>query len=176
MFKFDLQANEKLVSMTRQAESVLIKYVFIVIIVLYIPITFLLRYSLLERYITIILIWIVLVTLFAINKYLLWLLNVTLVTNQRVITIAHKNFFNREVSQAPLVRISHISQKRKGFFQTILGYGDILINLEGIEKHLIIKNIKNPQEFSGILWESIEKSQKNSYFGKISVANAEPQE
>jgi hypothetical protein len=163
MFKFDLRENENLIAIVRQSEMVLAKHVLGITIALYFPITFLFKYELLFTYRYLVYFWILAITCYAVMKYTLWLLNVTLVTNERVLIFNYSGVFNKETLEAPLENISHISRKTKGILPSLFGYGDILIQMHGVQEPLTIKNIRHPQETAEIIWKNAKSNQKTIY-------------
>src|SRR5581483_6457635 len=101
MFKFDLLENEQVTGIYRQTESVLFKPVIIVFILVYFPWYFLLQYDLAQNYLKLLFFWTLLVFCYALNKYLLWLINVHLVTNQRLVSVRYQNLFSKQVLETP---------------------------------------------------------------------------
>jgi len=74
----------------------------------------------------------------------IWQKNVLLITTHRVIDIDQRGFFDKTVSEIPYDQIEDVSGRIKGFFGTILRYGDLTIQT-GIGKVQIIAHyIKRP--------------------------------
>lgn len=71
MFSFPLNQNEKLIQMHRQPELILAKPVLLIMVLLYVPWGFLLKYGLATQFRGILLVWTILLLIYGINKYFL---------------------------------------------------------------------------------------------------------
>ncbi len=77
-----------------------------------------------------------------------------MVTNQRVIDIVYHHIFQKEVFETPLERILNINYKQKGFFQSVLNYGDVEVQIVGLVDALVFKRVRNPNKIKDILWQT----------------------
>lgn len=164
MFKFDLLENERPVALYRQAESVLIKTAFLIFVCIYFPWFFLLKYEMAGTYLRLLLFWTILVSLYALNKYILWLINCYVVTNKRLVILNYKSLFNKSVLESPLSRILNVSYTSQGLFQALFGFGDVQVQVEGLAVPLELKNVSKPSELKDFLWQkhlNNEKPEKN---------------
>ena len=152
MFKFDLQPNEKVLNIYRQTETVLFKPVIIILVLIYIPWYFLLKYNLVTNYLRLLIFWTVLVFSYGLIKYLIWLLNVYMVTDKRIVIVSYQNIFNKTVSEMPLKSLLNAGFEVKGFWQSILSYGNVEIRAQGLPHPLIFKNVSQPAVIKDFLW------------------------
>lgn len=67
-----------------------------------------------------------------------------ILTNQRLLNINQRGFFNTQVSEAELNRIQDVSSEIAGFLQTLFKYGDVTIRTASNASLLILKNIGDP--------------------------------
>lgn len=74
-----------------------------------------------------------------------WLNDVFVVTNKRIIDINRRSMFDQIVSQAELSKVEDTSYRQKGMCQTLFKYGHIYIQTEGEVLVLEITDIKDPQ-------------------------------
>jgi uncharacterized membrane protein YdbT with pleckstrin-like domain len=89
-----------------------------------------------------------------------WFYNVFAVTDQRVIDVDQKGFFDRTVSVAPYANIQDVSYRIKGVWQTIFRYGNVLIQTSSAGADLEVRKIRHPhilQELINELRLEIEK-------------------
>ncbi len=149
MFKLDLLDGENLISVYRQTEAVLLKPLLVIFILIYFPDFFLLQYG----FVRFIIFWTVLVFLYGINKYILWLLNVNVLTNKRLIQVGYKNFFNKKVLESPLERILNISFSVKGFWQALFQFGTVEVQVAGLREPMLLKNLSHPSQVKDFLWK-----------------------
>lgn len=90
--------------------------------------------------------------------------NCLMITDQRIIHVRQKGFFDRLVAEIELVKINDISHRIKGFLGTLLGYGEIQIQSADINNQPVSKiefgQIKHPariQELILVLKQQIEE-------------------
>lgn len=86
------------------------------------------------------------------------------VTNRQIINIEQEGLFNRTLSKQPLNRVQDITAESKGFFPTILKFGNVYIQTAGAKERFVFKDIKNPYEVSQkinkLVREALEGSEK----------------
>jgi len=71
-----------------------------------------------------------------------------LFTNERVISIEQKSFFSRRITEVNLKNIQDISSDSTGFFNSVIGLGDLIIRTAGSNtgSEIILKNIYHPYD------------------------------
>ncbi|TSC94445.1 MAG: Uncharacterized protein Athens101428_271 [Candidatus Berkelbacteria bacterium Athens1014_28] len=69
-----------------------------------------------------------------------------LITNQRVINIDQKNFFNRQITETDFSKIQDVTNNTSGVIGTSLNYGEIVVQTAGTQNQLIIKHIPDPYQ------------------------------
>lgn len=69
-----------------------------------------------------------------------------LITNQRVININQKNFFNRQITETDFSKIQDVTNKTFGVIGTSLNYGEIVVQTAGTQNQLIIEYIPDPYQ------------------------------
>ncbi|MFA6304754.1 MAG: PH domain-containing protein [Patescibacteria group bacterium] len=88
-----------------------------------------------------------------IRVYLIWSYNVFLITNQRLILIKQKGFFDRLVAETDYPSIQDVAYRKKGFWQTIGKYGSLRIQAHGLENALVVSKIPRPDKVQQLLLE-----------------------
>ncbi|MEY2985851.1 MAG: hypothetical protein RJB24_80 [Candidatus Parcubacteria bacterium] len=84
-----------------------------------------------------------------------------IVTNQRVLTIDQIDFFHRKVSEADIGNVQDIEVVAKGFFASILHFGDVRIQTAGADqKTLFFDNIPYPYKAKDIILKFAEDNRK----------------
>ena len=171
MFKLELLEGEKMANVYRQSEIVLLKPVLIIFALIYIPWFFLIKYELVATYDRLLFFWTILVFLFGVDRYIIWLLNVYLVTDRRVIKVKYKNIFNKEVLESPLDRILNISFSIKGLWPALFGFGNVEVQVTGLPEPMELKNVSHPAKVKDFLWLVYEKySKKHNQNDQFEVA------
>jgi hypothetical protein len=125
---------------------------------IYAPWFFLLKYDLAATYVWWLFAWTLVILFFGINRYLLWLLNVTLITNQRVILAHYKNLLSKKISETPLDRVVALEIEKRGLWQNLFDYGDVAVKIYGAVEPLVLSNVKNPEREKNELWKTAQKT------------------
>ncbi|MDO8575300.1 MAG: PH domain-containing protein [bacterium] len=76
----------------------------------------------------------------------MYVLDMWIVTDKRIIDSTQHGFFNRSVSELHLNRVQDISVEVEGFIQTLLKFGDLEIQTAGTENKFKFHQIPNPNE------------------------------
>lgn len=83
---------------------------------------------------------------FFITSFIDYYLDITIVTDSRLLDIEQKGLFNRDISEQSLLRVQDVTSKRKGIFQTFFNYGLVFIETAGEAPNFEMPNIPNPYE------------------------------
>jgi len=104
-------------------------------------------------------------TLFIWNLFfILWIdfyLDAWIVTNERIINISQKGFFNRDISELKLTKIQDVTSEIVGVIPTILGYGNIYVQTAAEVERFTFYQIPNPNEVKNTIVQLQEKERKN---------------
>jgi hypothetical protein len=79
--------------------------------------------------------------------YLSWMeyyLDVSIITNRRIIDIEQLNLFQRRIVSAELVSIQDVRSEVKGFFQSTLDFGTVVIETAGEAPNFILRDLPKP--------------------------------
>ena len=114
--------------------------------------TFLIKYELQTRFNRILLFWTALIIIYVLYKYVLWLINVYIITDKRLIAINYKSLVHKIVLETPIERIHNISAETKGFVKSMLKIGDVIVQVASLTQPMILKNLKHPEEVKDFLW------------------------
>src|SRR6185369_8140088 len=123
MFKFDLHENEKVIAVYRQSEAVLFRPVLVIFVLIYFPWYFFIKYDLVASFPRLMVFWTVLVFAYGTNRYLLWLLNVYLLTDKRLVRVNYSGLLSKQVQESPLNQILNVSFEIRGFWQSLFKFG-----------------------------------------------------
>lgn len=84
----------------------------------------------------------------AFTKYFL---NVWVLTNQRIVTIKQRRFFNREVSSLLLTRVQDVTTNVAGVLSSLLGIGDIKVQSAGADIEFTMRGIPRPEQMRDLI-------------------------
>jgi len=85
-------------------------------------------------------IWIVLF-----GFWLDYYLDYFLVTDRRVVDIEQSGLFNRSIAELRLYRIQDVTSEVKGFWPTILRFGNVYIQTAGTEERFVFEQVAHPE-------------------------------
>ena len=84
----------------------------------------------------------------------MYLLDIWMVTDHRVIDSEQHGFFRRTVAELHLSKIQDISVEIRGIIPTFLDYGDLEIQTAGTSEKFFFKQIPHPNEVKDIIMEA----------------------
>ncbi len=90
--------------------------------------------------------FILFVILFTFSNFIDYYLDVWIVTNMRVINIEQLGLFARELSEKDLGRMQDVRSDTRGFWATLLNYGNVVIQTAGEEQNFVFRQIPDPEE------------------------------
>jgi len=156
MFSYNLHENEKLLQIYRRHETTLVPKVLQIFALTFIPWYLGLRYQFVfstPGHQRLFLLWTLLVGVYAIHTFMIWTINVYIVTDKRLLHIEHDTIFKKTVLETPLDRILNVSFRTTGFFSTLFHFGDVLVQVVGLDQPLIMQNVPSPAHVKDFLWK-----------------------
>lgn len=97
------------------------------------------------------LIWYLILTGVAVEGFLLWLFNVYLVTDRRVVEVDFYGLLSKSISDAEIEKIQDVTYRVGGILGTIFHYGDVLIQTASEEGGFKFSSVPNPGKAAKIL-------------------------
>jgi uncharacterized membrane protein YdbT with pleckstrin-like domain len=82
------------------------------------------------------------------------------ITNERIVEIEQKGFFNREVSSFRLENIQDITVDVAGVLASVLDYGDVQIQTASKDRDFTIKNAPHPEALKLLISQEHERVMK----------------
>lgn len=92
-------------------------------------------------------------SLIFVNYYL----DVWIITDQRVVDIEQKALFVREVSELYYDKIQDVTTEVKGFFPTLLDYGDVYVQTAGEKERFQFRRIPDPYTVKDLVMKLQER-------------------
>lgn len=100
--------------------------------------------------------WVLVLWTLMFVRYVDFSLDQWVLTNERLIDIDQKGFFNRQVSTLHLDAVQDITIESKGLFQTMFNLGTITVQTAATEREFIIRDIPNPEQVKFSISEQVE--------------------
>src|SRR3989338_5228640 len=86
-------------------------------------------------------------------NFLLWVYNVGIVTNHRVLDIDYKSVLQKETSGSTLDDVVDITGKTTGFLRSLFDYGDISVQTAGTIQNIEFLAVPEPNKVVSIISE-----------------------
>lgn len=86
------------------------------------------------------------VVLYFYTYFVTFYLNLTIITNDRLINITQNGLFSRTIAEIDLYLIQDATSEIKGFFPTLLDYGNVMLQTASAIPHCHIRNVAHPHE------------------------------
>jgi hypothetical protein len=99
--------------------------------------------------------WLLMIWVAAFNTFTRYYLNQWVITTTRIIEIHQYGYFSREVSSVLLVKVQDVNSDVEGIFETLLGYGELIVQSAGTEEHFIMEGIADPQGLRDLIMKEI---------------------
>lgn len=99
--------------------------------------------------------------------FVIWVdyyLDIWIITNERILDVEQRGFFNRVVSELDLERIQDITSQVNGMLATMFGFGDIHIQTAAEEKRFKLKSVPHPVTIRKKIAELYGKAREKNRF------------
>lgn len=91
-------------------------------------------------------IWLLIGCLSFLHAFSDWYMDAILITNLSLKIITWNGFFDTSATTFEYEKIEGVSWSKKGFFQTIFGFGDVTIERIGTNNGLVLRDAVNPKQ------------------------------
>lgn len=163
--------EEKVLLVLRRHPITNVKWVLIVILMIFAPIL-LSFFPLLEflpgsfQFIAI-LGWYLITTAFVLQNFLTWFFNVDIVTDERIVDIEFYNLIYKQVSDAQTDRIQDITYKMGGALRNIFNFGDVYVQTAGEVPNFEFLAVPNPERVVEVLQQQRIEEEKEKLEGRV---------
>ncbi len=89
--------------------------------------------------------------------WVMYYLNIQIITNQRIVDITQHSLINHTISELHLSRIEDVTAEVKGIFGTLLDYGCVYIQTAGETERFTFHLVPNPQKIEKMILDLYEQ-------------------
>ena len=158
-FRQELNEGEELITILRK-HRITLSWFFLKIIIVFALATVFFNFAPNEKWAAqVFLIWIFLGFIYFFRGIFIWLLDCYIITNEKIIDIDQRGFFQRIVTEVAYGKIQNAFYEIKGPLATFFNYGNIKIQITQNKGMLLIKQIPDPKKIQNIIITFQEKSQ-----------------
>lgn len=97
-------------------------------------------------------------------------LDIWIITTHRVVNVEQKGLFSRQVSELKFHQIQDVSTDVKGFFPTVLNFGDITVQTAAEQSRFLFRSVGNPYGLKSELMK-LQKRKNGEKKGHLSSQN-----
>lgn len=95
--------------------------------------------------------WWLMIWVAAFNTFTRYFLNLWVLTNERIVDIKQRGFFNREVSSLLLNRVQDVTIDTEGLMPSLLDFGDIHVQSAGASERFVMRGIPLPMQMRDLI-------------------------
>lgn len=98
------------------------------------------------------------VWLFFFFNYIDYYLDITIITNERIIDVNQQGFFARTISELRLHQVQDVTSISHGALATIFKFGDIDVQTAGAKDRFLFEEISNPDTVRDFIIKLVEEN------------------
>ena len=88
-------------------------------------------------------------------------LDIWIITTHRIVNVEQKGLFSRQVSELKFNQIQDVSTDVKGFFPTILNFGDITVQTAAEQSRFLFRSVGDPYKIKSEIMTLQKKRTSN---------------
>ncbi len=161
-FRQELNSGEELITILRK-HRIALSWFFLKIIIVFTLAMVFFNFAPNEKWAAqVFLIWIFLGFIYSFRGIFIWLLDCYIVTNEKIIDVDQRGFFQRIVTEVAYGKIQNAFYEIKGPLATFFNYGNIKIQITQNKGMLLMKQIPDPKKIQNIIVTFQEKAQREN--------------
>lgn len=102
---------------------------------------------------------------FWVYAFLIWIdyyYDLWVITDKRLVNIEQSGLFSRRTSELDFAKVQDITVDIKGFFPTMLNYGDVQVQTAGEEDNFLFRTISNPLAVKTLIMQQVQTDERES--------------
>ena len=100
------------------------------------------------------------IALFFYASFLIYYLDMIIITNDRIVEVSQKNLFSRSVSELDLYKIQDSTSDVTGFVATLFDYGTLSLQTAGENENFVFPGVGKPHALRRQIMELAEEDRK----------------
>jgi hypothetical protein len=111
--------------------------------------------GLVTEYFFVVSVWYLLLWMATFYSLTMYILNVIIITDERIIDNHQLGFFDRKVSELHIHKVQDVSVHTRGIIETLLHFGDLMVQTAAEEREFIFKDLPHPDEIKDIIMRAV---------------------
>lgn len=154
------RAGESVMMVAKQHPMVNMPAVIIAIVVAIIPYLSIRMWGASMVSSVLIFLYLIFILVFLGTRLYLYFQSVNILTSQRIIVAGQLSLFSRKISEAELSRIQDVSTEIKGVWETLFGFGDVVIRTASSETLIKLAKVPAPYDIQQAIVRTLNEHQK----------------
>lgn len=113
-------------------------------------------------------IWLMLLSGFVLEKFLQWFFNVYIVTDERIIDVDFVSLIYKNISTAKIEKIEDVTATTGGALQSVVNFGTIKIQTAAEKNEFEFEEVPQPAKVARLLNELILEEERENLEGRVS--------
>ena|SRR3989344_314392 len=103
--------------------------------------------------------WYLLTFSYMLVKFLLWYINIFIVTSERIIDIDFINLLNKKFAATRIAKVEDVTMRTGGFIKAMFDYGDVLVQTASKEHQFGMNSVPHPDRVVRIINQLMGKEE-----------------
>jgi membrane protein YdbS with pleckstrin-like domain len=112
-------------------------------------------------------IWFLVTMVYIFFEWIVWWLDLYILTTKRIVDIEQRTLFSRQVSETSLDRIQDVTFEIKGVLATLFNYGNVRVETAGSETIISLDQVGDPEKLQKTIFNTANKDQKEFHTSTI---------
>jgi hypothetical protein len=166
-----LSNDEQVILVLRQHPVTQIKWISIVVIMLFLPLLFSISgiFDFLpgKYQFAALVFWYMITTGLVVESFLKWFYRVYIITDERIIDVDFLSMLYKDVSTTKIDNIEDITALTAGFLSAIVDFGTVIIQTAGTKQEIQFERIPQPSKVTTLLNELILEEELEKFEGRV---------
>ena len=97
------------------------------------------------------LVWYSFLASYAFINFLMWLFNVGIITNRRIVDVDYENILIKELTGSSITDVTDVTAVTTGFVRSLFSYGDVFVQTAGVHQNIEFLKVPDPSEVVSII-------------------------
>jgi len=107
-------------------------------------------------------IWFLVTLVYIFYEWLVWYLDLYILTNKRIVDVEQKTLFSRQISESSLDKIQDVAFEINGFVPTLFNFGNVKIETAGKETLIVLEAVPSPEDIQKTIFKVQEDYKQRS--------------
>lgn len=165
------EADEKIILLLRQHPVVNVPWVFLTIVLLFLPLVLdyvpIIDFLPINFQIFTLVLWYLLILAYVMGQFLYWYFNVYIVTDERIVDIDFFGLIYTDVSVTKIDKIQDVTFVQAGLFGAMFNYGDVLIQTAAETSRIDFMKVPRPADVVELIGNLIDEERQEEIDGRV---------